>query len=74
VSLYILHQVEAVLPDNPEIGRNGRVAWTRELVIPKTPFLVPYRVNGQSLEILRIYHAAQRWPEGSFPKRSNGES
>jgi hypothetical protein len=58
-----LHQVEAVLPDNPEIGRNGRVAGTRELVIPKTPFLVPYRVNGQSLEILRIYHAAQRWPE-----------
>jgi toxin ParE1/3/4 len=62
-SRYILHQVEAVLPDNPEIGRTGRVAGARELVIPMTPFIMPYRVNGQSLEILRIYHAAQRWPE-----------
>jgi hypothetical protein len=34
-----------------------------KLVIPKTPFILPYRVNGQSLEILRNYHAAQRWPE-----------
>ncbi len=63
VALYILHQVETVLPDNPEFGRTGRVAGTRELVIPKTPFIVPYRVNRQSLEILRIYHVAQRWPE-----------
>jgi hypothetical protein len=45
-----------LLPDNPEIGRAGRVAGTRELVIPKTPFIVPYRVNGHLLEILRIYH------------------
>ena len=63
VALYILHQVEDVLPGNPEIGRTGRVAGTRELIIPKTPFIVPYQVSGQSLEILRIYHAAQRWPE-----------
>ena len=62
-SRYILHQVEAVLPDNPEIGRTGRIVGTRELVVPKTPFIMPYRVNGQSLEILRIYHAAQRRPE-----------
>jgi toxin ParE1/3/4 len=60
---------EAVLRNNPEFGRTGRVAGTRELVIPKTPFIVLYRVNGQSLEILRIYHAAQRRPE---LKRSNG--
>ena len=63
VALYILHQVEDVLPGNPEIGRTGRVAGTRELIIPKTLFIVPYRVSGQSLEILRIYHVAQRWPE-----------
>lgn len=53
VALYIVHQVEAVLPDNPDIGRTGRVAGTRVMVIPKTPFIMPCRVNGQSLEILR---------------------
>jgi toxin ParE1/3/4 len=63
VALYILHQVEVVLPDNPEFGRTGRVVGTRELVVPKTPFIVPYRMSEQSLEILRIYHVAQRWPE-----------
>jgi toxin ParE1/3/4 len=62
MALYILYQVEAVLPDNPEIGRTGRVVGTGELVVPKTPFIVPYRMNGQSLENLRIYHVAQRWP------------
>ena len=63
MALYILHQVEAVLPDNSEIAPAGSAAGTRELVIPMTPFIMPYRVNEQSLEILRIYHAAQRWPE-----------
>ncbi len=72
-ALYILHQVEAVSPDNPEFGRTGRVAGTRELVIPKTPFIVLYRVNGQSLEILRIYHAAQRWPEVRMAERGYGD-
>jgi hypothetical protein len=40
-------------PDNPEICRTGCVAGTRKLVFPKAPFIMPYRVNGQSL---RIYH------------------
>ena len=56
VALYILHQVEIVLPDNSEFDRTGRVAGTREPVIPKTRCIVPYRLNGQSLENLRIYH------------------
>jgi hypothetical protein len=33
------------------------------LVIPKTPFVVPYRVRDDVLEILRVYHHARRWPE-----------
>lgn len=63
VALRILQDVEALLPDNPEIGRPGRVLGTRELVIPRTPYIVPYRVQGNSIQILRVYHGARRWPD-----------
>jgi plasmid stabilization system protein ParE len=49
----------------PERGRPGRVAGTRELVIPATPFVVAYRIGNGQIEILAIMHGARRWP-GSF--------
>ena len=57
--LRIIENVETLLPDNPEMGRPGRVPGTRELVIPRTPFIVPYRLVGNTLQILRIYHWAR---------------
>jgi len=51
------------LLETPQIGRPGRVAGTRELVIAGTSYIVPYRVRGEVLQILRIYHTAQQWPE-----------
>ena len=48
------------------MGRPGRVPGTRELVVPGTRYLVPYRVTGDTLQILRVYHGARNWPEG-FP-------
>jgi toxin ParE1/3/4 len=47
----------------PSIGRPGRVPGTRELVVATTPYIVPYRVRGQEIEILRVYHSARRWPD-----------
>ncbi|NKB58280.1 MAG: type II toxin-antitoxin system RelE/ParE family toxin [Alphaproteobacteria bacterium] len=58
----IVSLVEEKLPSNPYLGRPGRVAGTRELVVPGTPFIVPYRVKRESIEIARVYHAARRWP------------
>jgi toxin ParE1/3/4 len=63
VVLRILHAVEHLLPDNPHMGRPGRVPGTRELVIPQTPYIVPYRVRGEAIQILRVYHSARRWPD-----------
>ncbi len=44
------------------MGRAGRVPGTRELVISGTPYIVPYRVRGGAVEVLRVFHAARRWP------------
>jgi toxin ParE1/3/4 len=63
VVLRILNNIETLLPDNPRIGRPGRVPGTRELVVPRTPFIVPYRIQGRTIHILRIYHGARRWPD-----------
>jgi plasmid stabilization system protein ParE len=50
------------LTDYPELGRRGRVQGTRELVIARTPFVVPYRVNRNDIIVLRVLHGARRWP------------
>lgn len=60
----VLHIEEAValLAEHPHLGRTGRVPSTRELVIADTPYLVPYRVRGQEVVILRVFHGRRRWP------------
>jgi toxin ParE1/3/4 len=63
VALHILYGVDHLLAANPKLGRPGRVPGTRELVIPDTPYIIPYRVRGTTIEIVRIYHSARRWPE-----------
>ena len=52
-----------LLGKNPAMGRPGRVAGTRELVVAETPYIVPYRVRGEVVEILRVFHAARKWPK-----------
>jgi toxin ParE1/3/4 len=55
--------VETLLSENPEIGRPGRVRDTRELVVARTPFIVAYRIRPAVVEIVRVLHGAQRWPD-----------
>ncbi len=47
----------------PHIGRAGRVPHTRELVVVDTPYIVPYRVRDNEIEILAVFHSARQWPE-----------
>jgi toxin ParE1/3/4 len=47
---------------HPAAGRPGRVPGTRELVVSGTKYLVPYRVRGETIEILRVFHGARKWP------------
>lgn len=48
---------------DPGLGRAGRVPETRELVIPDTPYLVPYTVRADVVEIHAVLHGARKWPE-----------
>lgn len=50
------------LAKHPGIGRTGRVAGTRELVVPGTPFVAPYRLDRRRVTILRVLRGARRWP------------
>lgn len=40
--------------DFPSVERPGRVPGTRELVIDRYPFVIPYRVVGDELHVLRV--------------------
>jgi toxin ParE1/3/4 len=59
----IIQSIEQLLPDNPRIGRAGRFPGTRELIIPRSPYIVPYRLQRTTIQILRVYHGARRWPD-----------
>lgn len=53
----------SLLREQQGLGRSGRVPGTKELVVPGTPYIVPYRVKNVIVEILRVYHAARKWPQ-----------
>ncbi len=48
-----------LLAATPQIGRPGRVPGTRELVVSGTRYIAPYRIVGDALQILRVYHTAR---------------
>ncbi|HLJ27285.1 MAG TPA: type II toxin-antitoxin system RelE/ParE family toxin [Candidatus Angelobacter sp.] len=52
-----------LLSDFPALGRPGRVLGTRELVVSGTPYIIPYRIRGNRVEILRVFHGARKWPK-----------
>jgi addiction module RelE/StbE family toxin len=51
------------LANQPAMGRIGRVAVTRELVLADLPYIIAYRVTDAHVDILTVMHAAQQWPE-----------
>lgn len=49
---------------HPAMGRPGRVAGTRELVLPRRGFILPYRIDGDTIMVLRVIHTSRDWPGG----------
>ena len=50
----------------PALGRPGRVPGTRELVVHEN-YVLPYRVKGDTVQIIRVQHVARLWPKQFNP-------
>ena len=51
------------LKDHPGIGRPGRIAGTRELLIGHYPYIAAYRQAISTIHILAVVHTSRRWPD-----------
>jgi toxin ParE1/3/4 len=54
-----LYETIRALKEWPRRGRPGREEGTREILFPPPPYVAVYRVKEQTIEVMRIYHAAQ---------------
>jgi toxin ParE1/3/4 len=61
IAARILDAIE-ILRTQPQMGRPGRLAGTRELVVSGTPYIVPYRVKQERLELLAVFDGRRQWP------------
>jgi plasmid stabilization system protein ParE len=63
-SIVVKRALDAVsmLAEHPGLGRPGRLPGTRELIVARTRYIVPYRVRGETVEILRVFHTSRRMP------------
>jgi len=48
------------LKEYPLSGRTGTVTGTREIVVPGLPYLIVYRVTGNEVQILRVFHTSRQ--------------
>ncbi|WP_341520642.1 type II toxin-antitoxin system RelE/ParE family toxin [Pseudomonas sp. G.S.17] len=46
----------------PAMGREGRIPGTREWPLPDLPYLIPYRIRGGRLQVLRVFHTRRLPP------------
>lgn len=58
-----VHELTELLKANPAMGRPGRVFGTRELILQKFPYIIPYRVKDNRIEILRVLPTRMNQPD-----------
>lgn len=61
-TIQVIEDTVDLLRRHPALGRGGRVTGTRELVVAGRPYIVPYRVRTNEIEMLRVFHGARKWP------------
>jgi toxin ParE1/3/4 len=51
------------LEDFPELGRHSEVGKVRLWQVPGRPYLLPYRIVGNDVEILAVFDERQKRPD-----------
>lgn len=46
----------------PNRGRRGELEGTREILVPRLPYMLVYKVLDKNVAILRVLHQHQNWP------------
>ena len=62
----IANRIRSAVPElarQPGMGRPGRVPATRERVLVDVPCIIAYRVEEDSVVVLRVLHTSRKWPE-----------
>ena len=49
------------LPKRPKLYKPGRMKGTREIIV-RPNYVMVYAIEGETITILRVLHAAQQWP------------
>jgi len=59
-----LRRALEIISSRPDIGRPVPETRIREWSVPGLPYVIPYRVRGDFVEILRVFHTRRQRPEG----------
>ncbi len=58
-----IRKIVGTIKSRPYAGRPADVSDIREMSVPGLPYLIPYRVAQDRIELLRVFHTAQLRPE-----------
>lgn len=58
----LIRHAVGLLASQPRLGRPGRISGTRELVVPRSPYIVAYDEHDDEIRVLAVLHAARKWP------------
>jgi len=49
------------LAEYSQLGKDGRVKNTRELIVPKLPLVIVYKIYSDHIAITAIMHTSKKW-------------
>lgn len=61
--LQVIDKTIDLFERNAHVGRPGKTPGVREWSVPNWPYLIPYRIIGQDVEVLRVWHTSKQQPE-----------